>query len=214
MATKRQKRAPGGGRKPKGPFIGNSIMVATRITPALRSRLDVAAKANSRSLSQEIQVRLTNSFDARAHQEKGDAPAQPYGRLPNADVRNHALGAMIAEIAGRIEDTQGEPWTKNEYSHAALIKAVQIFLSKLPLPIEPNTAKPSEALQKTIDSFSALDLLREPDGTAEIAASACLRYLDPPTKPPAALHDREFAYTGEYYRAVHLREALELKERE
>ena len=58
------KRAAGGGRKPKGPFKGKTETLTTRITPELRRGLQLEADRNSRSLSQEIELRLRYSRTA------------------------------------------------------------------------------------------------------------------------------------------------------
>jgi hypothetical protein len=58
----KSKRAPGGGRKPKGDFAGKAAWLSTRITPELRQNLNRAAQESGRSLSQEIERRLRASF--------------------------------------------------------------------------------------------------------------------------------------------------------
>jgi hypothetical protein len=51
------------GPKPRGPYEGKRETITTRITPATRQKLDQAAAAADRSLSQEIELRLDRSFD-------------------------------------------------------------------------------------------------------------------------------------------------------
>ena len=50
-----QKRAPGGGRKPRGEFRGNSKILTVRVRPELRTALERLASKHHRSLSQEMQ---------------------------------------------------------------------------------------------------------------------------------------------------------------
>jgi hypothetical protein len=47
---------------PKGEYAGKAKTINTRVTPALRGWLDKAAKQNGRSLSQEIENRLLQTF--------------------------------------------------------------------------------------------------------------------------------------------------------
>ncbi len=52
------------GKKPQGPFADKSRTMTTRITEGTRERLEQAARASGRSLSQEIERRLDRSFIA------------------------------------------------------------------------------------------------------------------------------------------------------
>ena len=51
------------GPKPRGPFQDKRKTMTTRITESTRIRLDEAAQAADRSLSQEIEYRLVQSFE-------------------------------------------------------------------------------------------------------------------------------------------------------
>ncbi len=59
---KKRKRAPGGGRKPQGPYHGKTAVLSTRITQALRTALEKSAQQSGLSLSQEVEARLRNSL--------------------------------------------------------------------------------------------------------------------------------------------------------
>lgn len=50
------------GRPPAGEFKGKSTVFTTRIRPDLRERLSSSAEQNGRSLSQEVERRLNDSF--------------------------------------------------------------------------------------------------------------------------------------------------------
>lgn len=50
------------GPKAKGPYENRTTVVSTKITPELRDALHAGAKANGRSLSHEIEVRLRETF--------------------------------------------------------------------------------------------------------------------------------------------------------
>jgi hypothetical protein len=57
-----RKRAPGGGRKPRGEIKGKSEWFSTRITPETRAALEREAARNERSLSQESERRLRETL--------------------------------------------------------------------------------------------------------------------------------------------------------
>ena len=50
------------GPRPRGPYAYKRKTLSTRITAETRKRLDMAAEASGRSLSQEIELRLEQSF--------------------------------------------------------------------------------------------------------------------------------------------------------
>jgi len=50
------------GPAPKGEYAGKSSVFSTRIRPDLRKKMEVAAKKSGRSLSQEVEHRLRQSF--------------------------------------------------------------------------------------------------------------------------------------------------------
>ena len=59
--TKKKARPPG--RPPKGEFHDKRKTLSTRITAGLRDQLEEAATESGRSLSQEIELRLMQSFE-------------------------------------------------------------------------------------------------------------------------------------------------------
>jgi hypothetical protein len=73
--NKNRKRAPGGGRKPKGRFAGNTERFNVRCTPEIKGRLEMEALKNKRSLPQEIQERLQRTFEYDADNSRDPATA-------------------------------------------------------------------------------------------------------------------------------------------
>lgn len=57
-----RKRAPGGGRKPKGEIFGKRAVFSTRIQIETRQALERESARNKRSLSQEVEERLKASL--------------------------------------------------------------------------------------------------------------------------------------------------------
>ena len=65
-----RKRAPGGGRKPKGPVAARS-QLTVRMPDELRAELEAAARRRNRNLTDELIGRIRGSF-AREHEQKRD----------------------------------------------------------------------------------------------------------------------------------------------
>ena len=65
-----RKRAPGGGRKPKGPVAARS-QLTVRMPDDLRAELEAAARRRNRNLTDELIGRIRVSF-AREHEQKRD----------------------------------------------------------------------------------------------------------------------------------------------
>jgi hypothetical protein len=127
MTNKIRKRAPGAGRKPKGPIAGNAGWLQARITEDLRVQLEQAAAANGRSLSQEAQVRLQKSFGLSAKREKAWGPqdVKALAYLVSRVVRSvhGAVGANPLLEAGDLA------WNRNPFTHAAVTAAVATLLA-------------------------------------------------------------------------------------
>jgi hypothetical protein len=115
-----RKRALGAGRKPRGPIKGKSDTFTTRITPDLKMALEQEAGRNSRSLSQEIELRLRHSIKQPKRRENA------MGASPHAD-----LGIIVAQLAAGVTRITGENWRKGAFSFEALRSAVEFALSQL-----------------------------------------------------------------------------------
>ena len=112
MTNKIRKRAPGAGRKPKGPISGNAGWLQARIAEDLRAQLEQAAARNGRSLSQEAQVRLKDSFGLSAKLQKAWGPKDVQSLaylvsrvVPDAKLIEEA-GAVRCEVPLLVDGTQ------------------------------------------------------------------------------------------------------------
>jgi hypothetical protein len=127
MTNKPRKRAAGAGRKPKGPIGGNAAWLQARITDDLRERLEQAAAASGRSLSQEAQVRLQESFDLPAELQKswGSPEVRALAQLVSRVVRtvHGSVGASLFSEAGDLA------WHSNPFTHAAVSTAIATLLA-------------------------------------------------------------------------------------
>ena len=111
MATKR-KRAPGGGRKPKGEFAGLPSPLSVRMPADMRAQLEAAARRSGRSMSQEVLRRLNSSL-SRERNEAGDRATR-------------ALCFLISSLAYAVH------WNMpNWRSDRFLFRAVKIGIGKL-----------------------------------------------------------------------------------
>lgn len=84
------------GRPPKGDIKGKLAKFSTRITPELREALEIAAKRSNRSLSQEAELRLINSFAGPQKAEQAFGSAENYALA--------APGAGPAHVVERVPD--------------------------------------------------------------------------------------------------------------
>jgi hypothetical protein len=99
-----RKRAPGAGRKPRGPFKGKTVTLTTRITPETRAAMERAATKSGLSLSQEVERRL----DASVSVERN--------RMP--DVR--ALAEAVALVTENVQEDTGKLWREDAFTGEAL----------------------------------------------------------------------------------------------
>jgi hypothetical protein len=71
----RKKRAPGGGRKPRGDIHGKSATLSTRITHETRLALETEANLSGQSISQIAERMIVLGLDVR-HERSQDNPVQ------------------------------------------------------------------------------------------------------------------------------------------
>jgi hypothetical protein len=91
QGMERLRRQPGRPTKPAGP--GEKTTLSLRVTPELKRRIDDAAKASGRNLSQEAEARLDHSF--RDEQQIEQALGLAYGRQ---------LAGLILVLARAMSD--------------------------------------------------------------------------------------------------------------
>lgn len=130
MASSR-KSASKGGRPAKGPFQNKSRTLSTRITKETREQLEKGAKKSGRSLSQEIEFRLDQSF----RREKAakdirqivlDDIHDRFGGRNNFNVMT-TLSTLIIVIEERI----GKTWLEDRETYQNVQYAIRGFLESL-----------------------------------------------------------------------------------
>jgi TraY domain len=192
MINKLRKRAAGGGRKPKGPISGNSAWLQARITEDLRTRLEQAAAANGRSLSQEAQNRLQQSFDLPKELQDAWGPPEvrALAQLVSRVVRSvqHSAGATPFQGAGDLA------WHRNAFTHAAVKAAVATVLVRFkpagPIEVPPPVKELSERMPEHPE-------MATPDGVGHASALGVLSQYDIHQAPPKS--SSAGAYYGEAY---------------
>jgi Arc-like DNA binding domain len=113
----RRKRAPGGGRKPKGDFNNLSSPFSLRMPLDLRKQLELASRRSGRSISQEILRRVQNSFQ------------RDRDRANAASLR--ALCFLISQIAEHASVLENNSWRAEPFKFKAFKRGVSTLLSKL-----------------------------------------------------------------------------------
>ena len=116
----KRSRSPGAGRKPKGEYRGKSATFTTRIQPELRVALDRAAQEKKRSLSQEVEKRLHESF------KFPEWMAREFGPPHIA-----ALSRLVSEVGQTVELLTGKSWREDRFTFEALKSSVNILLDRL-----------------------------------------------------------------------------------
>jgi hypothetical protein len=166
-----RKRAPGGGRKPKGEFAGLSSPFSMRLTPDLRKKLDSSRRERGRSLAQEIMSRLNRSFSGKSE----DWP----------DPATESLCFTIGLLARNCRFNPKMTWQTHPFMHEALKLAISKWLDRLTpkddpsLPeLEQYTAEQWATMIETQlwNRVQTLDL-PDPDDVSETNRPADLLYM-------------------------------------
>jgi hypothetical protein len=119
------------GPRPNGEFASKGATLSARITVATRKRLDEAAERTGNSLSQEVERRLSQSFE-------NELPMQP--------ASERMLLRVIGELIDRAGDFTGQSWLDNPYTFELITEAMALLMRafrppgdpKMPETIEPH----------------------------------------------------------------------------
>jgi hypothetical protein len=170
---KNRKRAPGGGRKPKGDFSQVVSPLSIRMRADMREQLEAAANVNGRSISQELLRRLQGSFDE--------------DRATARDPAMRALCFLIAQLAGEVAgltDTKGRPafdWRTDRF----LFRAFKLALCQILDALEPSgEIRPPQLMVDAVFEDSEEGLVKAfkatyetPEARADQAAKTLLSQL-------------------------------------
>ncbi len=114
-APKTKRKRPG--RPPRGEYVDKRKTLSTRITSELRDRLDKSADESGRSLSQEIEFRLEQSF----RDEK--ALYREFGGRENYNIFRFL--AQIPHFAGQMTK---QHWREDRKTFRVVMKAIESIL--------------------------------------------------------------------------------------
>lgn len=108
-----------------------------RTTPAIRSRLDKESKLSGRSLAQEVEKRLEESF------AKDDAQFIMFG-----GEHNFELLKMLGSAISFAEKTTGKNWLKDVETHSMVLPIIYGTLNQLNPNRENNLATAHKDLRE------------------------------------------------------------------
>jgi hypothetical protein len=112
------------GPQPKGQYGGTNERTAvftTRLRPESRKRLEEAAKASGRSLSQELEHRLRQAFG------QDDSDLKLYGTKENAAIVN-LIGATIQIVSKTASNRRKHDWLNEQWLFDDVMAAIRHVL--------------------------------------------------------------------------------------
>lgn len=174
-----RKRAPGGGRKPRGDFSGLTAPLSIRMPTEMRDQLRSAARARGRSVSQELLRRVQDSL----HHDRDRA----------RDPAMRALCFLIAQLACEVSGFVREDGTPLYDWHSVpfFFRAFKLAVGHLLDAIESGAEIRPPTMETVVDGEQA-DALNDvlfgsyqsPEARAKVAAETVLRLLHrKPTLP-------------------------------
>ncbi len=122
----RKPKERGRGRPPQGEYAGKAATFSTRITPGLRAALDRAAKRNGRSLSQEVERRLENSFDKKLQRDRREELADSFG-----GTEGLGLVLLLGELVNQVTVGGAYRWSRDPSTYLQLVKGIDAVLAAL-----------------------------------------------------------------------------------
>lgn len=160
-ATSLRKHAPGGGRKPSGPFAGKSKTFTTRITPDTQVALAIAAKKAGVSIAQHAEYLLRMALH----------------KPSKAERRNQALALAVASLAEAIERETKTSWRDDPFTGLALLHGIGTLILHF-TPMVPKNDQRNLKIPPAIEAEAATmpagfaERFRTPEGVGLFAAHA------------------------------------------
>jgi hypothetical protein len=191
LATVR-KRAPGGGRKPKGPMKGKQAAFSTRITLETRQAMEAEADRTRQSVSQVAEHLLILGVKAKRDRERDDPM--------------RALCFLIDQLAISVSNSTQGAWRENPFLFEALRLAIPALMARLAPPGDMQSPEP------------VLSGFKTPEERAAFAVEFCWENLQ--RQPGPRQNEDLFAELPPQYRAAlesliyaysHARKDLEIK---
>jgi hypothetical protein len=193
-----KKRAPGGGRKPKGD-TSRTAQLTVRVPEAMRSQLESGAKERGWTLTDELMWRLRNSFN-REREERRDPAIRGLCYLI-AELAHHVTGGLYAGN----QEVAFFNWRADPFFYRAFKIAIGKLLDAIepPGPITAPTIDVSNP--KDVDDYPQhwLETMQTPEARAEFAVNHVIGAFR--TLPRITDKQREEAtrLVGEHTAAMH-----------
>jgi hypothetical protein len=158
------------GRPAQGEVTGKSAVFSTRIRPDTRADLVEAAKASGRSLSQEIEHRLQESFRT----ERGTDAGSPH---------NTALASLVCLLAERIQEHAGKSWRENQGVCMALRAGIDTLIWAL---TSSSNAEPIVTIEEIDQRARSISANMAPPEQFGVSQACYLLYQLPIAKYPVS----------------------------
>lgn len=167
------------GRKPKGEYPDKVSIISTRVTAELRQALEAARDESGRSLSQEIEGRLRQSFDI----EK--TIMETFG-----DRRTYAFFRTLAGVTDALWNPEKPDrfWLDDPYQYNQAVTAIRSVLEVLRPEGETSLESDSELLQAAAElqgrerAANILEAVRNADPASWSVAERLRTDLGPVSK--------------------------------
>lgn len=201
MTTKR-KRAPGGGRKPKGEFSNLTSPLSIRMPADIRDQLRKAAAQNGRSASQELLGRLKKSLDYETHKER--------------DRAMRALCFLISELAVVVtgwSDSKNRPaanWRTDPFFFHAFSLAVAHVLNAIAPKGKIKNPQWIRERGDAVLSYGLPETLSSPEVRGKFAADVVLQWLHVARFEDVERRKLPSHFVDMVYRMVHARRDLDV----
>jgi hypothetical protein len=206
---KKRKRAPGGGRKPRGEYANRRASFTMRMSQELRNRLDRECGQSGRVLSQEVEHRLQESFAWPIKMQKEWGPPHIM-----------ALARLVVQVARAVEGAVGASfnathdglaWHRNRFTHAALTVALNAVLEhfkpggKLSVP---KAVKASAARFARVDPDRSAEHYRRPETVGLSCGGGVIVDLQVMDLPQPGEYPPQTRYADAFYRMERVRHDL------
>jgi predicted HicB family RNase H-like nuclease len=168
VSVRKRKRAPGGGRKPSGPFAGKTSTFTTRIRPDTRRALQLDAEKAGISISQHAEHLLRMALHKPSRSQR----------------RNQALAQAVVSLAESIERGTEASWREDTFTGRALLYGIDALILHYIPSEEKADIPPAIEAQAVKMPRGFADMLRTPEGFGQVAAYAIIAELESSTVPP------------------------------
>lgn len=180
---------PARAKLPKGK--GKRVPLNMRTTNEMRARIERAAADSGRSLVQEVEFRLEQSFsDESARTELLFREA--------GGSHNYALGKLIAGLAHSIEMMAGAGWTDDSYVFDYLMAGIKEVMSLLRRPEETCGSRRTIMMGAPPGLYEALT-----GGAAAIGEASALGWLELIRTSPELIKEIEGKPVADSLRTAH-----------